>query len=130
MRKYSGFAGDGPLRPGRFAAGILLGAALGGCATQPVAPPAPLPMAPPASDPVPMTATPAAAPMRETVRLRENGAGRYVVKKGDTLWGTKELPQGVSMTASGGGCTVHLLDGHGAANRLRARRRRHDGAGG
>ncbi|MEC9356253.1 MAG: LysM domain-containing protein [Pseudomonadota bacterium] len=86
MRKYSGFAGDGPLRPGRFAAGILLGAALGGCATQPVAPPAPLPMAPPASDPVPMTATPAAAPMRETVRLRESGAGRYVVKKGDTLW--------------------------------------------
>lgn len=86
MRKYSGFAGDGPLRPSRFAAGILLGAALAGCATQPEAPPAPLPVAPPASDPAPMTPPPAAASMRETVRLRESGAGRYVVKPGDTLW--------------------------------------------
>lgn len=91
MLKYSGFTGATTVRaspvPVRLALGWTLAALLGGCAG-----PARTPEPAPPPQPVVKTRAHAEAPMvaaaatAAPVRLREHGAGRYVVKQGDTLW--------------------------------------------
>lgn len=91
MRKYSGFAGKTAETPpprlvGRFGAAAALTTLLLACASEPPLPAAPAAL--PAEPAIPVAETesePAPAPPARVV-LRDSGSGRYIVKKGDTLW--------------------------------------------
>jgi hypothetical protein len=63
---------------------VVLGVAVGGCAHQPEAKPAPAPELP--AQPLPERAPPAVRENALPSQIRADAPLRYVVKKGDTLW--------------------------------------------